>query len=281
MARPRDSADAAPPGHVRLRLTIAYDGSAYVGWQLQPSGVSVQQRVEEALARIFPDAPRVVGSSRTDTGVHALGMVVHFDVPRAAFRMPPRKLVLALNAHLPEDIRVAAAARVAPGFHARFDARGKEYRYTVWNHPAQNPLLRQQAWHVPRPLDLAAMRRAAATLVGTHDFQAFASNPGYRRASYVRTLTRCSVHRAGPRLTFRIAATGFLYKMCRGIVGTLVQVGEGRFAPDRLLPMLESRDRRVAGMTAPAAGLVLWKVHYGRRPGAAPPDPAGSGDDID
>lgn len=268
MARPRDSADAAPPGHVRLRLTIAYDGTAYVGWQLQPSGVSVQQRVEEALGRIFPDAPRVVGSSRTDTGVHALGMVVHFDIPRTAFRMAARKLVLALNAHLPEDIRIAAAARVAPGFHARFDARTKEYRYTVWNHPAQNPLLRNQAWHFPRPLDIAAMRRAAATLVGTHDFQAFASNPGYRRASYIRTVTRCSVHRAGPRVTFRIAADGFLYKMCRGIVGTLVQVGVGRFSPDRLLPMLESRDRRVAGMTAPALGLVLWKVDYRRRTNA-------------
>lgn len=265
MARPPERPDAAPPGHRRLRLTVAYDGAAYLGWQLQPEGPTVQQRLEEALGRLFQPAPRVCGSSRTDTGVHALGLVVHFDVAEAQWRMTLRKLVLAANAHLPPDIRVMDARTAARDFHARFDARGKQYRYEVWNHPAENPLSRATSWHVPRPLDLAAMRAAARTLVGRHNLRAFASNPGYERASYIRTLHRCEVQRRGPRLTFVIEADGFLYRMCRGIVGTLVQVGEGRFTPGQILPMLESRDRSVAGMSAPAHGLVLWRVFYGRR----------------
>lgn len=253
------------PGHVRLRLTVAFDGTNYFGWQWQPKDISVQQRVEEALAKIFPSGPRVSGCSRTDTGVHALALVAHFDVPKVELRMTPRKLILAVNAHLPEDIRVIAAARAKPDFHARFSARGKQYRYFVWNHSAHSPLLRQQSWQVPRPLNLAAMRAAAAQLVGRHDFRAFSATPGYARAHTVRHVTRCEVKRSGPLITFILEADGFLYKMCRGIVGTLVQVGLGRFKPGEVLPMLESRDRRIAGMTAPAQGLVLWKVFYGGR----------------
>jgi tRNA pseudouridine38-40 synthase len=250
-------------GHVRVRITVAYDGTNYFGWQWQPKDVSVQQRVEEALTKIFPSGPRVSGCSRTDTGVHAQALVAHFDVPKAALRMTPRKLILAVNAHLPEDIRVIAAARAKPDFHARFSARGKQYRYFVWNHSAHSPLLRHQSWQVPRPLDLDAMRSAAAQLVGRHDFRAFSATPGYARAHTVRHVTRCEVKRSGPLITFILEADGFLYKMCRGIVGTLAQVGLGRFKPKEVLPMLESRDRRIAGMTAPAQGLVLWKVFYG------------------
>lgn len=273
--RTRERRDVAPPGHVRLRLVVAYDGSAYVGWQLQPEGVSVQLRVEEALGRIFTPAPRVCSSSRTDTGVHALGMVVHLDVPVGQWRMTARKLVLAVNAWLPEDVRVMAAARVRPGFHARFDATRKQYRYLVWNHAAQNPLWRNRAWHVPKPLDVAAMRRAAADIVGRHDFRAFSATPGYHRENTVRNLTRCQVQRSGPLLTFVIEADGFLYKMCRGIVGTLVQVGSRRFAPGDILRMLEGCDRRLAGMTAPACGLTLHQVWYGGRQSGQ----AGTGDE--
>jgi tRNA pseudouridine38-40 synthase len=157
-----------------------------------------------------------------------------------------------------------AAARAPADFHARFSAAGKQYRYFVWNHPAMNPLLRRTAWHVPRPLDLDAMRAAAARFVGRHDFRSFTANPGYERASTVRTITRCALRQSGPLLTFVIEADGFLYKMCRAIVGTLVQVGLGRFAPTEVDAMLQRRDRRVAGMTAPAHGLVLWKVFYRR-----------------
>jgi tRNA pseudouridine38-40 synthase len=264
----------------KLKLVVAYDGTGYAGWQAQKIGTGVQEKVESALAALFPSRPVLHSSSRTDTGVHALGMVAHFEVPRAEFRMVPRKLVLALNAHLPEDIRVLAAHRAPPGFHARFDAIGKEYRYLVWNHPSANPLLRTQAWHFPRRLDLAAMRLAAARFVGRHDFRAFTANPGYERTSTVRTLKRLDVLRRGALLTLVIEGDGFLYKMCRALVGTLVQVGVGRIAPDAIPAMLASRDRGVAGMTAPACGLVLWRVFYPRRGQPQPPHPAPGMEDV-
>src|SRR5882672_1532591 len=138
---------------------IVYDGTGYEGWQVQKTGTGVQQKGEEALARLFPSKPRVHSSSRTDTGVHALGMVAHFEAPRSECKMDARKLALALNAWLPPDIRIFSASRVMHDFHARFDATKKQYRYFAWNHSAMNPLLRTSAWHVPRPLDLAAMRR--------------------------------------------------------------------------------------------------------------------------
>lgn len=248
--------------NLKLKLTVAYDGAGYEGWQTQKIGTGVQQKVEEALAKLFPSHPKVHSSSRTDTGVHALGMVAHFELPREEFRMPGRKLALALNAWLPEDVRILSATRVSRDFHARFDATGKEYRYFVWNHPAMNPLVRRTAWHVPKPLDNAAMRQAAAAFLGKHDFQSFAANPGYSRETTVRTLTRCDLKRSGRLLTFIIQGDGFLYRMCRGIVGTLVQVGLGKFTPEEIKRMLARKDRRVAGMTAPAHGLVLWKVFY-------------------
>ena len=249
---------------LKFKLTIAYDGTGYEGWQVQKIGTGVQEKVEAALAKLFPSHPRVHSSSRTDTGVHALGMVAHFEGPPAECKMSARKLALALNAWLPEDIRVLAAARARQDFHARFQAAGKQYRYFVWNHAATNPLIRHTAWHVPRPLDLRAMRRAAPFFVGQHDFQSFAANSGYAKASTVRTLARCELKQRGRLMTFIIEGDGFLYKMCRGIVGTLVQVGLDKFPPDEVRRMLAKKDRRVAGMTAPAHGLVLWKVYYRR-----------------
>ena len=247
---------------LRFKLTIAYEGTNYAGWQAQKSGVAVQQRVEEALQKLFPSVGRIHGSSRTDAGVHALGMVAHMDVPRAEFRMAPGKLALAVNAHLPEDIRVTEAQRCRADFHARFDATGKEYRYFVWNHPAMNPLRRHQAWQVPRKLDVQAMRSAARFFVGTHDFKSFAGTRNYEMESTIRTVSRCEVRRSGALISFVIVGDGFLYKMCRGIVGTLVQVGQGKIAVGDIGGILASRDRRVAGMTAPAHGLVLWRVFY-------------------
>jgi tRNA pseudouridine38-40 synthase len=250
---------SAPP---KFKLTIAYDGTAYQGWQVQKIGTGVQEKVEAALAKLFPSKPRLHGSSRTDTGVHALGMVAHVEVPRAEFKMPVRKLALAINAWLPEDIRVLSAVRAPIKFHARFDATGKQYRYFVWNHPVMNPLIRRTAWHVPRSLDLPAMRAAARLFVGRHDFRSFAANPGYEKERTVRTVTRCDIRRSGPLLTFTIESDGFLYKMCRGIVGTLVQIGMGKFSRGEVRRMFAGKDRRVAGMNAPAHGLVLWKVFY-------------------
>ena len=247
---------------LKFRLVIAYDGTNYEGWQVQKTGLGVQQCVEEALQKLFPSVTRVHGSSRTDTGVHALGMVAHVEVPKADFRMTNRKLALALNAFLPEDIRVMSAGRAPEKFHARFDATGKQYRYFVWNYTAMNPLLREQAWHVPLLLNFAAMKRAAKFFIGKHDFKSFAASRGYEMESTVRTVTRCEVRRGGRTLTFIIEGDGFLYKMCRGIVGTIVQVGQGKFPPDDVKKMLDAKDRRLAGMSAPAHGLVLWKVFY-------------------
>ena len=255
---------------IKLKLIIAYDGTAYQGWQVQKTGVGVQQKIEEALARIFPSVKRILSSSRTDTGVHALGMVAEVDIPKAEFKMTLHKFPLAVNAHLPEDIRIVSAQRVPADFHARFQATSKRYRYSVWNHTAMNPLLRAQVWHVPVKLDLAAMRSAARHILGKHDFRSFAANHSYEIEDTVRTLTRCDIKRSGPLLTFIIEGDGFLYKMCRGIVGTLVQLGHGKFGEVELKRMLAAKDRRVAGMSAPAHGLVLWKVFYStqRRKGA-------------
>jgi tRNA pseudouridine38-40 synthase len=250
---------------VKFKLTIAYDGTEYEGWQWQKTGTGVQEKVEDALAKLFPSAPRVHSSSRTDTGVHALGMVAHFELPKEEAQMQGRKLSLALNAWLPPDVRIVSAARVRNAFHARFDAKGKQYRYFIWNHPGMNPLLRHSAWHVPRPLNLGLMKAAAPSFVGKHDFQSFASNPGYSKATTVRTLTRCDVLKNGSLITVIIEGDGFLYKMCRGIAGTLAQIGLGKLDADAVSGMLARKDRKVGGMSAPAHGLVLWKVFYGKR----------------
>ncbi len=257
--------DVAKPEDQRFRMSIAYDGAGYHGWQFQKTGTGVQEKVEDALARLFPAKPRIHSSSRTDRGVHASGMEVHFDVPKVQARMTPDKLLLAVNAHLPADIRVMRARCARPNFHARFDASGKEYRYQVWNHSALHPLHRRTAWQVVRPLDLGAMRAAAKHFIGERDFRSFRSNPDYDTTSTVRTLSQVSVQRAGLLFTVVIRGDGFLYKMCRGIVGTLVQVGEGKIPPDEIAAILAGKDRRLAGMTAPAHGLTLCKVFYGKR----------------
>jgi tRNA pseudouridine38-40 synthase len=251
--------------NLKFKLVIAYDGTNYEGWQAQKIGTGVQQIVEGALSKLFPGAPRLHSSSRTDTGVHALGMVAHFEIPQTEFKMPVRRLALAINSWLPEDIRVLSASRAKEKFHARFDATGKQYRYFVWNHPAMNPLLRNRAWHFPVKLDLAKMRAAAKLFLGRHNFKSFAGTRNYEMKSNVRTVTRCDIKKSGAQFQFIIEGDGFLYKMCRGIVGTIIQAGHGKFPPDEIRKMLAKKDRRVAGMTAPAHGLVLWKVFYERR----------------
>jgi tRNA pseudouridine38-40 synthase len=251
-----------PVSLVKFKLVIAYDGTAYQGWQVQKSGTGVQEKIESAFGKIFPSVKRIHSSSRTDTGVHALGMVAHVEIPRTEFKMPVGRLALALNAFLPNDVRVLSAVRVRKTFHARFDAKGKQYRYFVWNHPAMNPLLQKRAWHFPGKLDVPAMRAAAKLFLGKHDFKSFAATRSYEMVSNVRTLLRCDVKKSGANLIFIIEGDGFLYKMCRGIVGTLVQVGQGKIPLAQVKTILASRDRSVAGMTAPAHGLVLWKVFY-------------------
>ncbi|MGC8888290.1 MAG: tRNA pseudouridine(38-40) synthase TruA [Verrucomicrobiia bacterium] len=250
---------------VKIKLTIAYEGTNYAGWQVQKIGIGVQQIVEEALHKIFQQSIKLHSSSRTDSGVHALGMVAHIEIPKDKLRIPLKKIPLAINAHLPEDIRVVQASLCAPQFHARFSATGKQYRYFIWNHPAHNPLFRRFCWHIPRKLDLQKMKTAAAYFLGTHDFKSFAANRNYKIENTVRTLWKCDIKKNGNLLTFIIEGNGFLYKMCRGIVGTIVQVGLGKYEPSAIKTMLEKRDRKIAGMSAPAHGLVLWKVFYDKK----------------
>mgnify|MGYP001126667511 FL=1 len=247
---------------LRFKLTIAYDGTRYFGWQVQKGRMTVQQRLEEALRELFPSVKRVHSSSRTDTGVHALGMVAHVDIPEAECRMDARKLLLAVNSFLPVDVRIVAARRVPEDFHARFDAKGKRYFYLIWNHAAMNPLLHNRAWHVKVPLDLERMQKAAKLFVGRKDFKSFASTREYEMESTVRRLTRCDVRKEGYTWKITIEGDGFLYKMCRGIVGTLVRVGQGKLTQTEIRQIFRERDRSVAGMNAPACGLTLWRVFY-------------------
>lgn len=249
-------------GCIRFRLTIAYDGTNYAGWQFQQSGLAVQQCVQEALRKLFPGLIGVQGCSRTDAGVHALALEAHADVPKKEFRIPLKKLLLAINAHLPEDIRILKVSRCPQTFHAQYSTVGKQYRYMVWNHPGMNPLLLGRAWHVGKHLDLQKMKQAADYLIGKQDFRSFAANHDQFIENTIRTLYLCKIQKSGPLLTFIIEGDGFLYKMCRGIVGTLVQVGLGRFQSEDVRTMLKKKDREATGMSAPAHGLTLWKVFY-------------------
>ena len=252
-------------GSLKLKLTIAYHGARYKGWQVQKSGITVQQKVEEALKRFFPSVDRVHSSSRTDTGVHARGMVAHVEVQKDEFRIGELKLRLALNAFLPDDVSVTQVKRVPGNFHARFDAAGKQYRYMIWNHPALNPLQREVSWHVPRELDFLRMQEGAKFFIGNHDFRAFAVKREYEMQSTIRVVSNCKLYKKDSMLTCLIEGEGFLYKMCRGIVGTLVEVGLGKLKPVDIRNILKSCDRSQAGMTAPAHGLILWKVMYGKK----------------
>lgn len=242
----------------RIRLTLQYDGAAYAGWQVQPARATVQGTLEAALARICGGPVRVTGAGRTDAGVHALGQVAHFDtgLPHA-----DGVWVRALNSHLPRDIAVREAREVAEAFHARHGAAGKHYRYRVLNRPVRCPFRRGYTWFVPVRLDVEAMERAARCLVGSHDFSSFRAS-GCGAKSPVRRLDRIRVARDGDEVVFDLEGTGFLKQMARNIVGTLVEVGRGRREPDWTARVLAAGDRRAAGETAAAWGLVLVRVAY-------------------
>lgn len=245
---------------VRCVITISYDGTAYGGWQVQPNAVTVQQRVEETLARLIGERPKVHGSGRTDRGVHARAQVAHFDLT-APFEL--RNLARALNALLPADIRVTGCRRGSPDFHARRSAASKEYRYFIWNGSVLPPFLRSYRAHVVRPLDERAMQAAADLLVGRHDFAAFSANPNREVVSTVRELRLLKVARRGREIAIRAEGDGFLYKMVRSLAGLLIRVGEGAVAPDSAAAILRSRVRTARVPTAPAQGLFLWRVRYG------------------
>lgn len=266
-----------------LKLTIAYDGAAYNGWQRQARGLSIQGLLEDALARIDKGPVTLLSAGRTDAGVHALGQVAR---ARVTNDLQVARLCRAMNAMLPRDVRVLSIEETRAAFHPRFDARSKTYQYWIWNAPVLPPAARGWCWHVPRRLDAEAMHRVARTLVGRHDFSAFQSS-----GSDVKTTTR-TVLRAGvasveygegnadavasrivPRdgrfLVFEIEADGFLRHMARALMGTLVDVGDGHRPEDAVAALLKGAARGQAGATAPAHGLVLVRVSYGPCAGPA------------
>ena len=261
-----------------LKITLAYDGTRFVGWQRQAEGESIQGLLEDALARFEGSSVTVHGAGRTDAGVHALGQVAS---ARVTFAHDTATLARALNALLPEDIRVIDVAEAAADFHARFHARSKTYAYGMRTTAVSTPFDRAYVWHLPEPLDLNAMREAAAALVGTHDFSAFQST-GTETSRTVRTIYRSELsdagraaapHRAraagtppssapGGLLTYEVTGDGFLRHMVRAIVGTLVEIGRGRRRVTDMADLVAGGARADAGATAPARGLFLVRVDY-------------------
>ncbi|WP_445613347.1 tRNA pseudouridine(38-40) synthase TruA [Geobacillus sp. YF-1] len=244
----------------RIKCVIAYDGTHFFGYQIQPGKRTVQGELERVLKRMHKGKEvRVAASGRTDAGVHAYGQVIHFDTPLS---LSPEQWKKALNAQLPDDIVVRSAAETDSAFHARFSAKAKEYRYNVWT-AAERDVFRRHycAWH-PYPLHIDAMNEALVPLKGTHDFTGFCSAKTAME-DRVRTIYHAEVEADGPMLQFRLIGSGFLYNMVRIIVGTVLEVGQGKRSPSDIEWLLAAKDRRLAGPTAPAQGLYLWRVYYG------------------
>lgn len=242
----------------RMKLIVGYRGTRYHGWQIQPNVMTVQGTLEAALKTIANEPIRVHASGRTDTGVHAVGQVVHFDTTSP---IVPSSLLRGLNSLLPADIVVKHAREVTPDFHARYSARHKTYAYVVHNHPLRPAFHMPYVWHITQRLNLRAMQTAGDVLIGQHDFSAFRAS-GCAAKSPVRSLMRLTVKRRGKRILFLLTADGFLQHMVRNIVGTLVPIGRGQIEAEAIAGILQSRQRQMAGATAPPQGLYLVRVGY-------------------
>ena len=242
----------------RIRTIIAYDGTDYVGWQTQNNGIAVQEKVEQAIFEVTGQRSSLQGSGRTDSGVHARAQVAHFDT---SARMAADKFAIALNTHLPADIRVLFSEETTPEFHARFSAKEKQYRYFVQTGPHADVFSRKYSLHAYMPLDLDLMNEAAALVVGTHDFSAFMST-GREVETAVRTVSLSRWEKRGKFLIYSVRGNGFLYNMVRILVGTMLGMGSGRLSQDSMERALLSLSRKDAGPTAPPHGLVLWRVKY-------------------
>ena len=247
-----------------IALCLRYDGSRYHGWQVQKNDITVAETLEQAIFKACGERLRVVGCGRTDAGVHALRYCANF---RSDTRIPLQRLPLALNARLPEDIAVLEAVEAGDGFNAIGSCIKKEYIYKIWNSPIRDPFLERRACFYPQTLDLEAMRRAAAAFEGTHDFRAVRS-VGTETKTTVRTVHWCRCEREGELITVSVCADGFLYNMCRAIVGTLIYASYGKLQPEEIPELLEKGDRRLTGPTMPPQGLYLNRVWY--------PEPVGS-----
>lgn len=243
---------------MKILITIAYDGTNYSGWQIQKNTLTIQKKVTEAVSKLYNEEISILGASRTDSGVHALGQ-------RAAFtcnnKIPLEKLPYALNAFLPSDIRIFKAEEVSADFHPINDAINKTYRYKIENSDFQNPLSRNFAWHYPYALDFEKMKRASADFIGTYDFSAFCSS-GSSAKSMIRTINTLELQKDGARIYFDINGNGFLYNMVRIIAGTLVYAGIGKIKEGEIKEIIASKKRKNAGITAPPEGLTLIQVNY-------------------
>lgn len=242
-----------------ILLTVEYDGTGYAGWQVQPNGLTVQEVVEEGLAKLIGQTVRIHSSGRTDAGVHARGMVAHFQTEST---LPLRAFREGLNRFLPPDVVIRSVEEKAADFHARFAARGKWYRYSLYLNPVRSPLTARTAWHLRGPLDLDAMRQAAAHLVGEHDFRAFRSSTCASRTT-VREIFSIDISAHDDLLFIDVRGSGFLKNMVRMLVGTLVEIGLGKRPIDDMRKLLtEHEEGLLSGQTAPAHGLCLMEVWY-------------------
>jgi len=241
-----------------ILLTIAYDGTEYVGWQIQPSGLAVQEVVESALAQILRQNVRVHSSGRTDAGVHAQGMAAHFQTES---RLPLRAFREGVNRFLPPDVVIRDACEMADGFHARFSARGKWYRYTIYRNAVRSPLAARTAWHLRSSLDLELMRLAAGSLVGEHDFRVFRTSGCVAKTS-VREIYQVEIVADRDFIYLDFKGSGFLRNMVRLLVGTLVEIGMGRRPANDIEKLLQGIETLSSGPTAPAHGLCLQEVWY-------------------
>lgn len=242
----------------RIQLIIEYDGTGYAGWQRQENALAVQQVVEERLSKLTRERVVLHGASRTDAGVHALGQSAHFDTNSS---IPAEKFSYALNTMLPPDVRIRASRQVPESFHARFSTKGKRYRYLFQVSPHAGALNRLTHAHIIYPLDAEKMAQEAQSLVGTHDFAAFAASGSVVKET-VRTIYRADVTRSGEEMKLIVEGNGFLYNMVRIIAGTLVGVGSGKLEPGAFSRAIESGNRLDLGVTAPAHGLTLMEVFY-------------------
>ena len=242
----------------RIKLTIAYDGTNYCGWQVQPNGITVEEVVNKALKKLTGEDIQVIGASRTDSGVHALGNVAVFDTHTT---IPPERISYALNQRLPEDIVIVKSEEVAEDFHPRYCDCSKTYEYHILNTRILIPTKRLTNYFVSYDLDVEKMRKAAGYLIGEHDFVSFC-NVRTDVEDTVRTVTELEILKDGEEITIRISGNGFLYNMVRIIVGTLIRVGRGFYEPEKVKEILEAKDRKAAGVTAPPHGLILAEIRY-------------------
>lgn len=243
---------------MRVKLVVAYEGTNYCGWQIQPNGITVEQVLNETLSSLLGEEITVTGASRTDAGVHSLGNVAVFETHT---KMPAEKISFALNQRLPEDIVVQESCQVPEDFHPRFSKSRKTYEYRILNCRFRQPLERRTSYFYHYPLDVRAMQKAAAYLVGEHDFTSFASVHAQTN-TYVRMIYALDVVREGDMIRIRVQGNGFLYNMVRIIAGTLIQVGAGIKKPEDMESILAGKDRELAGPTAPAHGLTMIGLEY-------------------